>query len=256
MIVSTHTQDLADARLEEVLAQYLRAEAEGRPPDREHFLKTHSDLADELEVFFRNRDFMEQHANRWDVDAPARIGDYELLEIIGSGTFGVVFKARNVKLDSFVAIKLLRGEQWSSPGHVQRFWAEAQRMAKLDHDHIVPVYSVGEHEGRHYFVMKLIEGGSLAERLDAITAADRSSRQHQQWAAKLMVKVAQAVHDAHRRAILHRDLKPGNILLTKEKKPDQPDQPETEKPHITDFGLAKHLEEVEPLFELGLDEAN
>src|SRR5262245_53473446 len=236
---SYHVSEPAD-QLDAILADYLQQLEEGRPPNRELLLARHPDLAEDLREFFANRDVMRAQANRLRFIVPKFLGDYQLLEEIGTGTFGIVVKTQHVQTGHLAAIKLLRGEQWSSKDYVKRFRTEAQIAAKLDHPHLVPVYHLGEVEGQPYYVMKLIEGGSLTQRLRGCTAQERSMRRHQRWAAELVVKIAQAVHYAHQHAIIHRDLKPGNILLDAEG-----------EPHITDFGLAKQLEEGELLLELG-----
>ena len=119
---------------------------------------------------------------------------------------GVVFRARQRQPDRIVAVKMIRAGKFASPADVQRFYAEAQAAARLDHDGIVPIYEVGQHEGEHFFSMKLVDGPSLAERL---RAGDLPQRE----AIELLYAVCLAIGHAHEQGIVHRDLKPSNILL-------------------------------------------
>jgi serine/threonine-protein kinase len=128
-----------------------------------------------------------------------RIGEYELLEQIGCGGMGVIYKARQIRLERLVALKMIRSDRLASPMDILRFRSEAEAAASLDHPNIAPIYEIGEHEGEHYFSMKLIEGGSLAQHLPCL-AADVPS------GVSLLITVARAVHYAHQRGLLHRDL--------------------------------------------------
>src|SRR6266446_6484298 len=152
------------------------------------------------------------------------LGDYELLEEIGRGGQGVVFRARQKSLNRTVALKIIGLGQWASKAHVKRFRLEAEAAARLDHPCIVPIYEVGEREGSCYFSMKFIDGGQLDEVTEHKPISART-------ATELIAKVARTVHYAHEHHILHRDIKPGNILLDRQG-----------EPHLTDFGLARLVE--------------
>lgn len=157
-------------------------------------------------------------------ELPWRFDGYEVTRILATGGMGTVYAAEDLKLGRGVALKMIRGSAFSLPEEKVRFRAEAEAAAALDHPHIVPIYDIGEVAGQPYFTMKLIEGGTLAERLkDGPMAAPD--------AVAFMTKVAHAVHHAHQRGVLHRDLKPGNILM------DAAGQP-----YLTDFGLAKLMD--------------
>lgn len=152
--------------------------------------------------------------------ARQRIGEYELLEEIARGGMGVVWLARQIRLDRIVALKMILPGQLPTEEQVLRFQNEARAVARLDHPNIVPIHEIGEDDGRYYFSMPYLEGRSLAERI----FDPRSPREN----ARLLAKVARAIQFAHERGVLHRDLKPSNILLDSDG-----------EPHVGDFGLAR-----------------
>ncbi len=256
-------------QLDQVIANCLAAIRTGVPPDRTALVALHPDLADHLRTFFAAQDAQPPGEGPYaptlpssnDMPRPAdaatiaggpvansdvtiplsksptagdggrtapgapadRFGDYLLLEQIARGGMGVVFKARQVSLNRVVALKMILAGQFASEADVLRFHAEAEAAANLDHPGIVPIHEVGEHAGQHYFCMGFVEGRSLARRVADGPLPPRE-------AAELARKVAEAIAYAHEHGVIHRDLKPGNILL------DLHGQP-----RVTDFGLAKRV---------------
>jgi hypothetical protein len=164
---------------------------------------------------------------------PRAVPGYEILELLGHGGMGVVYRARHLALKREVALKMILTGPHASASDVRRFRAEAEMVARLQHPNIVQIHEIGEHEGRPFLALELVDGGSLAERLDGKLLPARES-------ALLIETLARAVHYAHQRGIVHRDLKPGNVLLAEVRG----QAPGASQPKITDFGLAKRLDEA------------
>jgi len=165
----------------------------------------------------------ENNADRGE-ELPEELGDYQLLEVIGRGGQGLVYRALQKSLNRIVALKVIGLGRWATNAHIKRFHLEAEAAASLDHPCIVPIHEIGESDGSCFFSMQLVEGRRLDEVIQHKPMLNRC-------AAELMVKLARTVSYAHKRGILHRDIKPGNILIDV-----------AGEPHLTDFGLAKLTE--------------
>lgn len=232
-----------DYQLASLLESLTDAAAQGDLAARERALESHPEFAEEIQdlwgaimvanaaAYSSTQIFdPEAAANEaqslvpaQELELPYTLGDYQLLEELGRGGMGVVYRARQSSLNRTVAIKLILRGTLASEQDQLRFRSEAEAAARLQHPSIVPIYEVGEHNGQLYFSMQLIEGVTLGNRLRKGPLPDRE-------AATIVQEVARAIHFAHQKGIVHRDLKPANILLDRRG-----------KPHISDFGLAKRL---------------
>lgn len=215
-------------RVDEAIAEYLRDAEAGRECTPDEFAARHPEIAGELREFFRNYAWMGRleplrHPDD-DGQFPRPFGDYELEGVMGRGGMGVVYRARHLKQGRTVALKTVAAGRLASGEDVARFRREMNAAKALEHPGIVPVYDVGEFEGVHYYTMRLLDGGSLEDHVGHF-------RERPREAVRLLVDVARAVRHAHQRAIIHRDLKTGNILLDEER-----------RPLVVDFGLALEME--------------
>jgi tRNA A-37 threonylcarbamoyl transferase component Bud32 len=237
-VTPPHDPTMSHSSLDAAIAGYMQAVESGQVPNRQALLDQHPEIADQLHAFFADFDRMDRIAsplrNAVGLDATSDaasgatsalptiryFGDYELLEEIARGGMGIVYKARQSSLNRIVALKMILRGTFASPRDVQRFRAEAESAAILDHPHIVPIHEVGDHDGQQYFSMKFVEGTSLATHPKADARAEVTR----------FLEVVRAVHYAHQHGVLHRDLKPSNVLV---------DSNGTR--FVTDFGLAKRL---------------
>ncbi len=266
--------DAPPSELDLAIAEFFAAQDTGVPLDVPSFLKKHSTVADELEPFIHQQMQMgrlmspvrriAELANSTTSElAPefAEFGDYTIIREIGRGGMGVIYEAQQQGLKRRVALKMIRENRFVTKESLIRFQAEAEAAAALEHTNIVPVFRVGDVDGRPFFTMKLVRGGSLKERLAVGPIPAKE-------AARIANVIADAVSFAHQRGILHRDLKPANILL--DPRPDANDSSHTPQdsrdfegagtllestlansdsnsnetsvnPMISDFGLAKQL---------------
>ena len=253
-----------EARLDAAVAEYLACEDAGRTPDRTEFLARHPDHAKELAGFLEDQAHFRRIVSPFtssektnttscpqcqcfldtvdsgttcascgwratlgpSVEDPFpithRLGRIKLTAVIGRGGFGTVYKGWDPEMHRTVAIKVLRQDpnKTRAQSNLERFLREAKVTAQLDHPGIVRVYDVGQEKGIPYIVSELIEGRTLDSRIQT----DRPTPKH---AAKLVAQVADALHHAHQKGVVHRDVKPSNILMR-----------DSEVPLITDFGLA------------------
>ena len=218
--------------LDEVLADCLEAEDRGGPADRAAVLARHPEWKSELTAFFAVQERfgrlvapLRQIAPQAEPAPPGLcLGGYEILGEFARGGMGVIYRARQVRLGRVVALKMILTGAHAPAEERRRFQLEAEAAARLDHPNIVPVYDVGEADGRPFYSMKWIAGRNLADHLGGRPLPPRE-------AARLVAAVARAVGYAHDRGVLHRDLKPANILI----------EDGTGAPHVTDFGLARRL---------------
>ncbi len=250
--------------LDRVIADYLQRHDRDEQVDRARFLLAHTSLASELRRFFADLDWIERHIQAHELieddtadeltctlaggemprsfirldathggDGPLRercsFGDYELLDELGRGGMGVVFKARQRSLDRIVCVKMMLMAELAEVDEFKRFRAEAMAIARLRHPGIVAIYEAGQYKGTPYYTMEFVAGAPLSKFVSETPIPAMT-------AAQYVEQIATAVHVAHEHGIIHRDLKPSNVLVD--------DKGGT---HITDFGVAKRLESDEDL---------
>ena len=213
MLSCPPTEAQSNPQLETILASYLQAEEAGQVQDRQAWLDRYPDFADDLRAFFESRDVVPRlWPERPLIQTPCRFGDYELLEEIAHGGMGVVYKARQLRPQPHRGPQDGSSRASSPAADVHGSTPKPKPPPTSTIRTSCPSTKSASTQGQHYFTMKLIDGGSLAEAGPGSEESGVGKQQHRQ-SARLLATVARAVHYAHQRGILHRDLKPSNILL-------------------------------------------
>ena len=209
--------------LEQALAELELAKEKGESLDLNEFLARHAEVADQLQTMIDFRDQMEEIVGSVrQAFQGLKVEGYEILELLGEGGMGIVYKARQTGTEQVVALKMLRPDRDMQPHVVQQFRDEVRAAAKLRHPNRVRIFHFGDANGQPYYAMELIEGCSLAEKMKQPGGVSKES------ALRYLASIAEAVAEAHDKGILHRDLKPHNILIDEH----------TDEALLTDFGLA------------------
>jgi tRNA A-37 threonylcarbamoyl transferase component Bud32 len=229
---------MTDRALEDVQDEVLDRLHAGEPVDRDAVLAAHPGHADALRRFFTLLDVIETPEDG-ELAAPSRLGEFEILRELGRGGMGVVYEARQASLNRRVALKVLPPALRRDRRLLTRFQREAEAAGRLRHPNIVPVYSIGESAGAPFFAMELVDGRSLADvirvrREGGSAGLPTGPDAWRAWALEVAARIADALDYAHGRGILHRDIKPGNILLEADG-----------TPRLTDFGLALDMQASE-----------
>lgn len=226
-IPDTNDYDSKAIEIVRILDQYVAELKAGGAPSREELLKRHPHLAGQLDACLAGLEFIHS-AEIAGAREPHMLGDFRILREVGRGGMGAVFEAEQISLGRRVALKILRFGGVSDPEAVERFKREAETVANLHHTNIVPIFAVGSERGVNYFAMQFIEGESLAELL----ARNRRPLAPVQ-VAEFGLQAAEALAHAHQRGVIHRDVKPSNLIVDREN-----------RLWLTDFGLARRMDDV------------
>ncbi len=226
------TQPYSEKHYCESLPQYQAAVARAFAEDQKKTLALVDETLDGNATFVRPNIHSPAHVTST-AERVHYFGDYELLGELARGGMGVVYRAKQISLNRIIALKMILTGSIAGEDEIRRFQREAEAAGNLDHPGIVPIYDIGQHNGQHYYSMKLIEGRTLGQISDEL-------KRDPSRAVALVASVADAIHHAHQRGILHRDLKPANILLDA-----------TGQPLVTDFGLARNTKSDQQLTQTG-----
>jgi hypothetical protein len=226
---AAYTGSEAALALAHILDDYLADLQAGRSPSHAAVVAAHPELAGELRQCLSGIDFVHRATQAGGSGAPAQLGDFRILHEIGRGGMGVVYEAEQLSLHRRVALKVLRFGGVVDEAAMRRFQREAETVARLHHTNIVPIFAVGSENSVHYYAMQLIAGQSLTSHLEERHGAPLPAEE----IARLGLQAAEALAHAHQRGVIHRDVKPSNLLLDGEG-----------NLWLTDFGLARRADET------------